>query len=647
MDTTSEPNLLTTPNVLDAENGDSEVEKKQRVIFIDHLRWPGNWMNNRQINRQLSKCLTFTAHFSRAAGTSDKHVKSGSIELEFSSADSAREAYVNLQKLVVDGLKTPLRVDDVFFKPAASNNTKSYFATPEDEDVNKSTIYALYLPRGVDKQLLESIVGAEVIQHFRILPLPNSNGLHQAEIVAISEDAAANARSEGDDFEIDDGVQPTIVKLLTPKEYKEVVKKATAAKPFVVDQQDKENETPIENEEEDDENVMKAPEIDEDEVVEKLLKHIEDQKVNWAELSTKEEIYSLADLVSQDYKGLPDSILKPVMLTALQRHLTRAESHWMREHLEGIIKMWKIEVMSEVFFDRPSVIRMETIDYKPQPKASKKQKNREETKKQGRMMLGLGAFLQQSGQKLQTDTGDHEVEEDEDGNFLIDGEELSFETWSKFTKSNTGVIRAEPEKISKKQQRLQRTVQNMTQEQYKAWKKSQINNRRADLKRRHMQAGAMIEEDEQEEEEASVSTKPPKELDEGEIDSEEEKKSKKPAKKRRKKGTESSSSSSDSDSDDSSSSDDGDAKDARQRRKMRRKKDRKTKSIVKGPVISPFLRQVFEQRKQVVAVLSPAHKLELANVLNQMRQKNSKLSDRQQTTMINAMSEMFANNGFY
>lgn len=97
---------------------------------------------------------------------------------------------------------------------------------------------------------------------------------------------------------------------------------------------------------------MQAPEIDEEDIISVinevithffvmiryLVQHVEKEKLNWAEVTEVEEIYTICDKVSVVFDGLPDSVLKPAMLSTLCRHLTETESHWMREHLMTLIK---------------------------------------------------------------------------------------------------------------------------------------------------------------------------------------------------------------------------------------------------------------------------------------------------------------------
>ncbi|KHJ76455.1 hypothetical protein OESDEN_23925, partial [Oesophagostomum dentatum] len=45
-------------------------------------------------------------------------------------------------------------------------------------------------------------------------------------------------------------------------------------------------------------------------------------------------------------------------------------------------------------------------------------------------MMGVGAFLEAQRSKMVTEEGELEVEEDDEGNIMLGGEALSFESWA-------------------------------------------------------------------------------------------------------------------------------------------------------------------------------------------------------------------------
>ncbi|KAK6055104.1 hypothetical protein COOONC_07390 [Cooperia oncophora] len=149
------------------------------------------------------------------------------------------------------------------------------------------------------------------------------------------------------------------------------------------------------------------------------------------------ELYTMCDAVSAQVGGLPDSVLRPAMLHTLQRHLTEAQTAWMREHLQDLIKGWKQEVRRETFVDRPTLVQMKAAEYVPVAPSRKRFRGKNSAESRaGRVMMGVGALLEAQRQKMVTEEGELEVEEDEQGNIMLGGEALSFESWAKLTKTN-------------------------------------------------------------------------------------------------------------------------------------------------------------------------------------------------------------------
>ncbi|CAD6194672.1 unnamed protein product [Caenorhabditis auriculariae] len=660
---------------------DDEISRKQRYLRLENLRFPGTWTQNALIMKFMNKCDHCTAHFSKPANSGEKHIKSVVVDLEFAKVEDAREAYASLRKAYVDGALVHVIVDPLFFKSSSPKPPNGlYFETAEDEEEKRRTVYILGLPATADRNLIEEVVGAE-IEASRLIPLSNSEHLMQAQVVMKSENAASAARQDRDGFKIREDETQKPLKLFTTEEYIEMSESGNEAKSFAMasaseNRVDEKSSSPEAAEKVNGAEIL-APEITEDDVLEKLQQHIAEQRINWAEINEREELYTLCDAVSAQFQGLPDSLLKPVMLTSLQRHLAATETHWMRDHLETLIRMWKAEVMSEEFFDRRTIVRMETVDYKPVPfieNSATRNKGKSKGSRAGRVMLGVGAMLEQARKTILTEEGAFDIEEDDDGNFMIGGETLSFESWAKITKTKqTGVVRAgtpevEPRGLSKKQQRLKRIVENMTEQEYKIWKKEQVAKRKGDLKMRVMQRARKeqenLEKAEKEKEEVvegtSEEVKQKKELDEGEIDSEEERKidakaSKEPKTKKRKhssSGSSSDSSVSDwlstSDSEDLDDDDIGDVK-ARERRNQRRKKEqRKKKYVAKKQTAqptaitsAPWLKTTFEQRKAFVSLLPPAHKVAFATALSEIRQGNINVPQLQAAQAMNEMSTRF------
>lgn len=246
--------------------------------------------------------------------------------------------------------------------------------------------------------------------------------------------------------------------------------------------------------------------------------------------------------------------------------------------------------------------------------------------------MGVGAFLTAHRERLIVESGDLEVDSDDDGNVVIGGEALSFDSWAKITKTKaSGVVRANEDGtkkvgnggLTRKQMRMARTVEGMDQEEWKKWRNQKNQMRKYDIKQRIMQRGAMEEEEKAEEtseapEVVPEKPKPPKILDEGEIDSEEERKEAEAKEEKKTSKKPRPSDSSDSSTSSSSESDSDGPVDARKRRKMRRKKDRKNPMTQAQPSLNPEFRAMFENRKAIIAQMSPAHKAAFASALTQV-----------------------------
>lgn len=256
--------------------------------------------------------------------------------------------------------------------------------------------------------------------------------------------------------------------------------------------------------------------------------------------------------------------------------------------------------------------------------------------------MGVAAFLNANRDRLIVETGDVDMDSDDDGNVTIGGEALSFDSWARITKTKaSGVVRANDDGskkignggLSKKQMRQARIVEGMSQEEWKKWRNEKSSNRKADIKQRIMARGAIIDEGEIDNEtavngnsEVAIETVEPSPtlaavkriLDEGEIDSDEEKQQASKSKKKKPATSDS------SDSTSSSSEEDFDGPvDARKRRKLRRKKDRKNpRTTTASSLLDPTFRQMFENRKTILAQMTPAHKSAFVSALTQVSIEN-------------------------
>uniref|UniRef100_A0A0K0CYN0 RRM domain-containing protein n=1 Tax=Angiostrongylus cantonensis TaxID=6313 RepID=A0A0K0CYN0_ANGCA len=437
-----------------------EPDSRNRTFTVTGLRHPGGWRTHSEIINMLARCESFNIKFERAA--KQKGPKPGCISLTFDSISSAREAFTQAQKIRIDGQAIKVEAGPCFFAPATCRS-RPFFKVPSDEEVRKRTIYALDLPTSAEQSLLNSIFGVALFMflvvvfleftafsswvlgnapHFlnlwileadhieKITFLPLRSQLKQAEVVMHTEEQVEAARSE-DGFELDDGQQQSVLRILTPADYAtfveqeqkpipfvpQVIPPSTSLKPPVTCESQPTVAPPAD--------VKLAPVLDEDDITDMFIKYVTAHRVNWAEITDVMELYTICDAVSAQIGGLPDSVLRPAMLHTLQRHLTEAQTAWMRDHLQFLIKGWKHEVRSEAFVDRPTLVQMKAAEYVPVAPSKKRFRGKNSAQSRaGRVLMGVGALMV-------TEEGELEVEEDDDGNITLGGEALSFETWAK------------------------------------------------------------------------------------------------------------------------------------------------------------------------------------------------------------------------
>ncbi|KAJ1362320.1 hypothetical protein KIN20_021844 [Parelaphostrongylus tenuis] len=416
-----------------------EPDSRNRTFTVTGLRHPGGWRTHSEIINMLARCESFSIKFERAP--KQKGPKPGTISFTFDSISSAREAFTQAQKIRIDGQAIKVEAGPTFFAPATCRS-RPFFKVPSDEGIRKRTVYALDLPLSAEQSLLNSIFEAEHIEKITFLPLRSQH--KQAEVVMHTEEQVEAARSE-DGFELDDGQQQSVLRILTPADYAVFVEEEQKPIPFVppplatpsVPLKPPSTSESLPTVTVAPADVKLAPVLDEDDVTDMFIKHVTEHRVNWAEITDVMELYTICDAVSAQIGGLPDSVLRPAMLHTLQRHLTEAQTAWMREHLQFLIKGWKHEVRSEAFVDRPTLVQMKAAEYIPVAPSRKRFRGKNSAQSRaGRVLMGVGALLEAQRSKMLTEEGELEVEEDDDGNITLGGEALSFETWAKLTKTN-------------------------------------------------------------------------------------------------------------------------------------------------------------------------------------------------------------------
>ncbi|KAH7729600.1 spliced leader protein [Aphelenchoides avenae] len=182
-------------------------------------------------------------------------------------------------------------------------------------------------------------------------------------------------------------------------------------------------------------------EVDEDSVAAAIMRHVEEQRINWAEVNELEEMWAICDAVSAANNGLPDSLLKEAFLKVLETHVSQHMNNWTRQHLQGLLKIWKVEVQSEKSTQRETKFCAASARYSPPPQ--KRRSNKGGRKKALKGLMGVGEVLESARLKFATEEGELDVDEDEYGNFMIGGQELSFEAWGALNKtSEPEIVRA-------------------------------------------------------------------------------------------------------------------------------------------------------------------------------------------------------------
>ncbi|KAK0406831.1 hypothetical protein QR680_018835 [Steinernema hermaphroditum] len=181
-----------------------------------------------------------------------------------------------------------------------------------------------------------------------------------------------------------------------------------------------------------------APEVTPEIVFDRFEEHISNHRINWAELNEVEDLWKLCDEVSKAFGGLPDSLLKEALMEVLEQHHDAATTPWMRSHIETLVKLWKKIVTSEKHVVREGMIESSApvyVPYNPPAKRSQKGKNRGVDQKRAQMMAcSIGQLLNHARIQFAKEDGELDIDEDEQGNFSIEGRELSFQSWGEMLK---------------------------------------------------------------------------------------------------------------------------------------------------------------------------------------------------------------------
>jgi hypothetical protein len=169
-----------------------------------------------------------------------------------------------------------------------------------------------------------------------------------------------------------------------------------------------------------------------------IQQHADEENINWGEIDDVFGLYELADNASKDTGGIPDSILKEAMYFVLSLQAKTLPNGWIRNHVLRLQRLWKDEMDKEQATKRKTMVPMEAKHIHPFHNLKRKRKRAAPAVAQS--IMGISSMLSHARTCMILEDGDHEVVETNDGNIEVDGEQLTFESWSKLSGSNDSVI---------------------------------------------------------------------------------------------------------------------------------------------------------------------------------------------------------------
>lgn len=155
------------------------------------------------------------------------------------------------------------------------------------------------------------------------------------------------------------------------------------------------------------------------------------EQINWGEIEDIKGLYYVADKASHFLGGVPDCILKPAVKNALMLQIKGLENGWLRSHLDSLHNLWKMEMNNERPVDRSTKAVLSSSEI-----AVFKTEAKKRPKKRGRFAkfhMGISAMLAHARNTICVAGIQHEVCEDDNGIVEIDGEPLTFDSWSRMT----------------------------------------------------------------------------------------------------------------------------------------------------------------------------------------------------------------------
>ncbi|KAL3982827.1 hypothetical protein ACH3XW_48685 [Acanthocheilonema viteae] len=612
----------------------SDSRRKFRVLG---LTFPGKWMTSEKFWDLLEKSESFHMWFDK---TTKDGTKYGGLSAVYETPEEAKLAFAAFHKMTFDGNPLKLQASKLFYDPVPNSRTVQppmpFKINLSDPDASRR-LYALHLSSATDQTLLSSIFGSECIETVQLEADPFIASEKQAEIVFHTVQEANDARMElADGFEIDEGDRQLTMRLLTMDEYisymktendkifnARVVPVSASLAPSSSSSQPSPSvsstaiasasETAVVP-------FIPAPEVTVEDVTSFVQQYVDDTRTNWAELNEPHELWKLCDEVSQIHRGIPDSLLKIALLNVLERHQRTLPTHWMRQHVDNLIRIWKKEVQNTKGVQRSTSYTMCAAPYIPYDVFERKNPETSTTRKRAlATIMGVGEVLAKVRTMLATEEGELDVDEDEHGNYTIDGQPLSFESWASINK---------PMKPTPCYERSQLFIDPKMRKMRNQWKKEMWQKKLEEEKvKKTEKVDPEIEHEKDKElssdgEVVGPETETPvirRELEEGEMSSE---------------------SSSSSSASTSSEEDIDDEATFRHRRRKRRRheKSRQLNSVQVAmgsvnPQFTTLFAQLYEYRHALCRLLLSSHKNAFASVLGQILSSPHGMTSAQQNQM--------------
>ncbi|TMS33434.1 hypothetical protein L596_001176 [Steinernema carpocapsae] len=179
---------------------------------------------------------------------------------------------------------------------------------------------------------------------------------------------------------------------------------------------------------------ISAPVVKETDVFFRFKNIIRKKRLNWGDIRDNDGLWSLCDDVSRTFGGLPDSLLKETLLKVLEKHRGGTGHKCTMDHLDGLIKGWKVVVSAEKNVFREGMVSASAPKYTPLTPSKRKRGMNETEKREVMKANSMAQFLKRARLQINEAEASMDFNEDDSGNFMIDGEHLSFENWGKICK---------------------------------------------------------------------------------------------------------------------------------------------------------------------------------------------------------------------